>query len=57
MRFSITLKIKNYTDINNKESTKDNNSSEKNKGNYYFNSTFDRFNEGIFDNKNKNPGY
>ena len=56
MRSSTTSKTKNYTVINNKEFEKDNISSEKNRGCYYFNSTSDRFNGGIFDSKNKNPG-
>jgi hypothetical protein len=52
-RSSTTSKSKNLTDANNKEISKE---SEKNKGTYYFNSTSDRFNGGIFDSKNKNPG-
>ena len=56
MRSSTTSKTKNYTVMNNKEFEKDNISSEKNRGCYYFNSTSDRFNGGIFDSKNKNPG-
>ena len=52
-RSSTTTKSKNYTDINYKDNSKE---SEKNKGSYYFNSTSDRFNGGIFGSKNKNPG-
>ena len=52
-RSSTTSKSKNFTDANDKEISKE---SEKNKGTYYFNSTSDRFNGGIFGSKNKNPG-
>lgn len=51
-RSSTTSKTNNYTDINQSEKIP----SEKKKGTYYFNSTSDRFNGGIFGPKNKNPG-
>ena len=53
MRTSTTLKTKNNYELSNGNNSL---SSEKIKGTYYFNSTSDRFNRGIFDSKNKNPG-
>ena len=50
---STTSKTQNYTDLKYKDYSKE---SEKNKGSYFFISTSDRFNGGIFGSKNKNPG-
>ena len=50
---SLSKKEKNKTEVNIVNETK---IPEKSKGTYYFNSTSDRFNRGIFDSKNKNPG-
>ncbi len=53
MRSSTTSKNKNNTEININDSLKN---SDNQKLSYYFNSTSDRFNGGIFGPKNKNPG-
>ena len=53
MRSFTTSKNKNNTEININDSLKN---SDNQKLSYYFNSTSDRFNGGIFGPKNKNPG-
>ena len=53
MRSSTTSKSKKSSELDNNDFSR---TSDNKKGNYFFNSTSDRFNGGIFASKNKNPG-